>query len=193
MDENKETPDPRRWKTLRSKMIVSRPPWLNVRHDEVELPDGRINPEFYVLEYPDWVNVIAITEAGEYVMEMQYRHGLGRTCVEICAGVMEDGETPEEAARRELEEETGYVGGEWTELMTVSGNASTTDNLTHCFVARGVRPSGERHLDRTEDLDVVLMSESEVYGLLMRDEVKQSLMAAPLWRWFATKRPSSGS
>lgn len=183
--EKSEENDSRRWKTLKSEIIVSRPPWLRVRHDEVELPDGRINPEFYVLEYPDWVNVIAITEDGKFVMERQYRYGLGCTCHEICAGVMEKGETPEEAARRELEEETGYVGGEWSLEMTISGNPSTTNNLTHCFLARGVRPSGKRHLDSTEDLDVVLMSEEEVYGLLLRDEVKQSLMAAPLWRYFA--------
>lgn len=183
--EKSEENDSRRWKTLKSEIIVSRPPWLRVRHDEVELPDGRINPEFYVLEYPDWVNVIAITKDGKFVMERQYRYGLGCTCHEICAGVMEKGETPEEAARRELEEETGYVGGEWSLEMTISGNPSTTNNLTHCFLARGVRPSGKRHLDSTEDLDVVLMSEEEVYGLLLRDEVKQSLMAAPLWRYFA--------
>lgn len=71
--------------------------------------------------------------------------------------------------------------------MTISGNASTTDNLTHCFLAKGVEPSGKRHLDSTEDLDVVLMTEDEVLSLLKNDEVKQSLMAAPLWKYFATK------
>ena len=180
--------DPLAWKTLRSETIISRPPWLTVRHDAVELPDGRVNPDFYVLEYPDWVNVIAITDKGEFVMELQYRYGIRRTCYEICAGVMEKGETPEQAARRELEEETGYTGGVWTHLMSVSGNASTTSNLTHCFLATGVTPSGSRHLDATEDISVVLMSETEVFDLLMRDEVKQSLMAAPLWKYFALRR-----
>lgn len=177
--------DKRKWKTLKSDVIISRPPWLRVRHDVVVLPDGRVNPEFYVLEYPDWVNVIAITENDKFVMERQYRYGLGCTCVEICAGVMEKGETPEEAARRELEEETGYVGGQWKKFMTISGNPSTTNNLTHCFIARGVKPLGKRHLDKTEDLDVTLMTEEEVYALLTNDEVKQSLMAAPLWKYFA--------
>lgn len=177
----------KKWKTLESEIIVSRPPWLTVRHDRVMLPDGRINPEFYVLEYPDWVNVIAITEDGHFVMEEQYRHGLGEVCHEICAGVMEKGETPEEAARRELEEETGFVGGSWEKIMTISGNPSTTNNLTHCFLAKGVRHSGKRHLDSTEDLDVKLMTESEVYELLLHDNVRQSLMAAPLWRYFALK------
>lgn len=180
--------DSKKWKTLKSDIIVNRPPWLIVRHDVVELPDGRINPEFYVLEYPDWVNVIAITDEGKYVMELQYRQGLGETCVEISAGVIEPGETPEQGARRELEEETGYTGGVWTPLMTISGNASTTSNLTHCFVAEGVRLTSGQHLHRTEDIEVVLMDEDEVLELLRSDKVKQSLMAAPLWRWFAEKR-----
>ena len=183
---NKE--DNRKWKTLKSEVIISRPPWLTVRHDEVELPDGRVNPAFYVLEYPDWVNVIAITEEGKFVMEKQYRYGLGETCTEICAGVIEKGEDPETAGRRELEEETGYVGGTWRKFMTISGNPSTTNNLTHCFLATGVKPSGKRHLDATEDLEVFLMEEAEVLELLKRDEVRQSLMAAPLWKYFAEKK-----
>lgn len=187
MENKNDNSDKRRWTTLDSEIIISRPPWLRVRHDKVRLPDGRVNPEFYVLEYPDWVNVIAITEDGKFVMELQYRYGIDATCHEICAGVMEAGETPEQAARRELEEETGYTGGVWTKLMTISGNASTTDNLTHCFLATGVKPSGKRHLDSTEDLDVVLMTEEEVFSLLKNDEVKQSLMAAPLWKYFALK------
>ena len=186
MENREKREDPDRWETLSSEIIVSRPPWLRVRHDVVRLPDGRVNPEFYVLEYPDWVNVIAITEDGRFVMERQYRYGLDRTDIEICAGVMEAGETPEEAARRELEEETGYTGGRWSLIMSVSGNASTTNNLTHCFLAEGVVATGKRHLDSTEDLSVVLMTRDEVYALLQRDEVKQSLMAAPLWKYFAT-------
>lgn len=128
----------------------------------------------------------AITEDGRFVMEKQYRHGLGKTCYEIAAGVIEEGEKPIEAARRELMEETGYGEGEWRELMTLSGNASTTNNLTHCFIATNVRKfSKEQHLDRTEDIRVRLLNREQVLDLLVSDQVRQSLMAAPLWRYFA--------
>ena len=173
-----------KWETVSSEYIFRRP-WLTVRHDKVKLPDGRINPEFYVLEYPDWVNVIAITVDGHIVMERQYRQGLGKTCYEIPAGVMEKGENAEEAARRELEEETGYGGGEWKEIMLISGNCSTTSNLTHCFLATGVRKISAQHLDSTEDLSVCLLTLDQVRMLLTEDRIRQSLMAAPLWKYFA--------
>lgn len=173
-----------KWKILKSEYLFRRP-WLTVRRDCVELPDGRQNPEFYILEYPDWVNVIAITDDGQFVMERQYRHGLGKTCFEIPAGVIEKGETPLEAAKRELMEETGYGEGEWKEIMSVSGNSSTTNNISHCFVAKGVKKNGTQHLDSTEDLEVELLDRSQVWDLMVNDQVKQALMAAPLWRFFA--------
>ena len=105
--------DEKKWEVISSEYIIRRP-WLTARKDSLRLPDGRINPEFYVLEYPDWVNVIAIDKQGRHVMVRQYRHGLGEMSTELCAGVMEEGETPEQAARRELAEETGYTGGPWS-------------------------------------------------------------------------------
>lgn len=176
-----------KWKTLKSEYIIKRP-WLTARRDTVELPTGVVNDEYYVLEYPTWVNVIAVTNGGEYVFIRQYRHGLGETCMEIVAGVCEEGEQPEAAARRELMEETGYAGGTWRELMTVSANTSTMTNLTHCFLATGVERAGGQHLDRTEDIEVHLLTEEEAFALLSGDKIRQSLMAAPLWKHFYEKR-----
>ena len=96
------------WKVLDSEYLIKRP-WLTARRDHLLLPDGREIPEYYVLEYPDWVNVIAITKDGHFVMERQYRHALGCTCYELPCGVMEEGETPLEAAQRELEEEVRHL------------------------------------------------------------------------------------
>ena len=176
-----------KWKTLKSEYIIKRP-WLTARRDTVELPTGVVNDEYYVLEYPTWVNVIAVTNGGEYVFIRQYRHGLGETCMEIVAGVCEEGEQPEAAARRELMEETGYAGGTWRELMTVSANTSTMTNLTHCFLATGVERAGGQHLDRTEDIEVHLLTEEEAFALLAGDKIRQSLMAAPLWKHFYETR-----
>ena len=176
----------RKWEILSTEYLIRRP-WLTARRDHVKLPTGVENPEFYVLEYPDWVNVIAITKEGEFVMIRQYRHGLGETRYELCAGVSEEGEDPMESARRELYEETGYGGGEWQLWMTISANPSTTNNLTYCFLATGVERMSTQHLEETEDITVHLLTEAEVKELLVNDEIRQALMAAPLWKYFSLK------
>lgn len=76
------------WKTLSSEYLFRRP-WLTVRRDEMQLPNGNRIPEYYILEYPDWVNTIAITRDGRFVFVRQYRPGIARTSFELCAGVCE--------------------------------------------------------------------------------------------------------
>lgn len=180
-----ENPKNRPWKVLTSEYL-SRKPWFTVRRESLELPDGRLVPDYYVLEYPDWVNVIATTGDGRFVFVDQYRHGLGETSYEIPAGVAEPSDASMlAAAQRELMEETGFGGGEWRLLTTLSPNPSTQNNLTHCFLATGVERLGAQHLDPTEDLGVHLLTRAEVLSLLRTDRIRQALMAAPLWRYFA--------
>lgn len=174
----------KKWKTLDSRYIIQRP-WLTARVDRVQLPSGVIHPEHYVLEYPDWVNVIAITRDGMFVMIRQYRHAMDRVLVELCAGVSEKGETPEQSARRELREETGYGGGTWREIMTIGQNPSICDNITYCFLAQGVERVSDQALEPTEDIEVLLMTPQQVHDLLRDNQMLQALMAAPLWRYFA--------
>lgn len=171
-----------KWEILSTEYLVRRP-WLTARRDVARLPDGRINNEYYVLEYPDWVNVVAITKDGLMVMERQYRHGLGNTCFELPCGVIEEGETPLEAAQRELLEETGFAGGEWTPWMVLSPNPATSTNLAHSFLAVGVEKVSGQHLDATEDIEVFLLEPQFVKDLLDNNKILQALMAAPLMKF----------
>lgn len=173
-----------KWKLLESEYLIQRP-WLTARCDKVQLPNGTIHDEYYVLEYPTWINVIAITDEGKYVMVEQYRHGLQDIFTEIVAGVVESGEPPLEAAKRELLEETGFGGGEWSLNAVLSANPGSMNNLTYSFIAKGVKKICEQHLDETEDINVKLLSEDEVRRMLRNDEVKQALMAAPLLKHLA--------
>lgn len=181
------TNDPQPWELLRSEYLIKRP-WLTARKDCVRLPSGVECDEYWVLEYPTWVNVIALTTDGRMVMERQFRHGLGSTEWEIPAGVVEQDETPEEAGRRELMEETGFGGGRWTELGAYSPNASACNNLSHSFLAVDVERIDTQHLEPTEDIAIHLLPLDEVRRILMNDGIKQALMVAPLWKFFATRQ-----
>lgn len=172
-----------KWKTLASEYLFRRP-WLTARCDKVQMPGGRVVDEFYVLEYPTWINVIAIDTEGRYVAVRQYRHGLADVFTELVAGCADEGESPEDAARRELLEETGYAGGSWRLLDVLSANPTSMSNLCYSFLAEGVTLQGVQKLDETEDIEVVLLSRGEIFDMLRKNEIKQALMAAPLWRHF---------
>ena len=180
-----EEPQNQKWKVLKSEYLAHKP-WFTVRCEEVELPNGNIIPEYYVYEYPEWINVIAITKEKQFVFVSQYRHGLGLSAYELCAGVCEkEDASPLVSAQRELLEETGYGNGKWEEIMVVGVNPSTHTNLTYCYLATDVEPLTAQHLEATEDLSVHLLSLEEVKELLLEDKIKQALHAAPLWKYMA--------
>ncbi len=175
----------RMWKVRKSEYLY-RDAWLTARKDTVELPNGNTIPSYYILEYPDWVNILAITKEGKFIFIRQYRHGIQEVRYELCAGVCDPSDTsPMDAAKRELLEETGYGNGNWQEYMVISANPSTMTNWTYVFLATDVEPVSTQHLEATEDLTVHLLSYEEVLELLQTDQIKQSLHAAPLWKYVA--------
>lgn len=176
-----------RWRIILSEYII-KTKWLTVRKDHVKMPSGTEISDYYVLEYPDWINVIAITENGEFVVERQYRHGTQSVDFEICAGTMERGENPLEAARRELLEETGYEGGDWQLYCESCPNPAAMTTTNYTFLAKGVKDSGERHLEKTEDIEIHLMSFEEVKQLVMNGGIRQGQMLAPLWKYIAENK-----
>ncbi len=173
-----------KWEVLKSEYLF-REPWLTARRDHVKLPSGAELEKYYVLEYPEFCNVIAITKDGKMILERQYRHARGLVGYEIPAGCVEEGETPLQAAKRELYEETGYVGGEWKQILSICPNTSACNNCSHSFLAVGVEPTGSQHLEATEDIKVYLVPPTEVLQMLLRDEFQQAMMAAALWKYFA--------
>ena len=161
--------------------------YLTIRMDKVITQNGVTIPDFFVIENPDWINVIAITDEGLFVIEEQYRHGLGIIEYELCAGMIEDDETPMEAAKRELKEETGYSGGKWELFMKSSPNPSSMNNINYTFLATGVKKQFNQHLDVRENLNVILMSREEIKSILNEDRITEGIMQAPLWKYLAIK------
>lgn len=178
----------KKWKVL-SSTYICREPWFTVRKEKVELPNGQIIPSYYVLDYPAWICVLAVTREGKLILERQYRHGLGEVGYELCAGVVDPTDASFlEAAKRELLEETGYGKGDWKLYMTENPNPGTHSNLTYCFLATEVEVVGERQLEATEDIAVELLDPEEVEKLLLQDRILQAMHAAPLWKYFAGYR-----
>lgn len=163
-----------KWNVLESSYLY-KDEWLTVRKEKCELPNGSIIPSYYILEYPAWVNCFAVTEDNKVILVKQYRHASGQVGIEVPGGVADEGETPEQACRRELLEETGYQFDDVHYLGKISANPATTTNLTHMFLATGGKKVAEQQLDDTEEVEVLFHSIEEVKALVLQNQITQSL------------------
>jgi len=168
------------WKTL-SSSYIHKGPWATLRSDKCEMPDGRIVGDYYVLEYPNWVNAIAITEDNKVLMVRQYRHAAGIVSLEIPGGVIDGDESPEHAIRRELLEETGYQFDDFDLLCTVYANPSTANNHTYCYLTKGGKKVQEQSLDEHEEVIVEQYTIAEIKQLLADNKIAQSLHCTGLF------------
>ena len=132
-------------------------------------------PAYYILEYPSWANAFALTKDGKVLMVKQYRHAIGEESIELAGGVVDAGETPEEAIKRELLEETGYAFESIERIGKISANPATANNYTYFFLARGGEKVAEQNLDYTEDVEVLLYTMEEVKELLRENKILQAL------------------
>ena len=171
--------DPGPWKVL-SREYLAKKLWYTVRVDRVQLPNGTVIPEYWINEYPPWVNVVALTDRDEVVLIRQYRHGVEAVHYEIPAGSTDPEDTSmEEAARRELQEETGYTGGRWSLLATLSANPALQNNLVYTFLAEGVT-AGASSPEASEEITVHLTPLDQIEALIDNGGFLQALHAAPL-------------
>ena len=156
--------------------------------ETITLPKGRtLNAE--IVRHPGSVVIVPVTATGDVILVRQYRHGLRAVHHELPAGVCDAADSgPEQAARRELLEETGYGGGAWSLLSTLSANPGTHTNRTYTYLARGVTRMQEPQLEATEDLRVHLASPEEVEFLLQAGAIMQALHAAPLWQYLLMRQ-----
>src|SRR5580700_8272794 len=173
-----------RWKTLSSKYLFT-DNWLTLRADTCETPEGKVVSPYYVYEFPDWVMAVALTTDGKFILERQYRHAAGVTCIELPGGCVDAGDASLEAAlRRELLEETGYKFESVEFLARVSANPSTNSNWAHLYLATGGRLEREQKLDPNEEIEVCLYSYEELKELLRKNGVVQSMHIAAFFYAF---------
>lgn len=169
-----------KWEVLSSE-YVHRGPWATLRVDQCRMPDGRFVPGYYVLEYPNWANAVALTADNRIIMVRQYRHAAGIVSLEIPGGVIEAEETPETGMRRELLEETGYQFDHFELLNTIYANPSTANNKTYCFLATGGIKVQGQELDAQEEIIVEEYTIEEVKQLLAENKIAQALHCTTLF------------
>jgi ADP-ribose pyrophosphatase len=162
--------EPRPWQLLGRRLLLAAPPWLTVHQERVALPTGRVIDDYYRIVLPEFAVVLPRTAAGEYVLVRGYKHGLGRLTLMAPAGLIDPGEEPLAAARRELLEETGYEAPDWEALgcYVVDGNRQC--GRMHLFAAGGAVRRAAAHNDEMEQLQVVLMSRAELLAALRAGE-----------------------
>jgi 8-oxo-dGTP pyrophosphatase MutT (NUDIX family) len=161
------------WERLRSERLLETP-YFTLRSDKLRLPGGAVKDPYYVVERPDAAIIFPLTGEGEAVLVRQYRPPLERMELGLPAGLVEEGEKPEAAARRELLEETGYSGGEWEPLGALASSPSLTDNWAYLFLARGVEEMAPPDPDEHELLETVRVPVGELLGLIRTGEIVSS-------------------
>ncbi|MBR4347331.1 MAG: NUDIX hydrolase [Fibrobacter sp.] len=187
------------WKLLDTEYLVDAP-WLKVAKEKCELPNGKVIDDFYTLWQPDWVLILARTAQGNWVMTEQYRHGSQAIELEFPAGIINKGETPEQAALRELQEECGYCidprlredddgaredddGKAIRYLGELPVNPDRHRGKFHIVFIDGVVKAGGTHFDSTEDIESFELSDDELQKKMADGTFCHPLQMAGYFKW----------
>lgn len=174
-----EEPEPFRGYPVLSSQRIYESRWCGLRRDMLELPDGR-EQEYHVVEIPDAAVVVPVLSDGSIVLIGQYRYPHGKTHWEVPAGRMTAGEPPEEAALREVREETGYKPGSLVALPGFYAANGITAHYAHAFAALDCEKVGAQELDPCEQIIVRTFARQEVERLLDAGRIQDGFTAVSL-------------
>ena len=172
------------WTLLHSKVLHSCRVFT-LKNEHYRSPrTGQVH-DFYLLDSPDWVNVIPLTAEWEVILVKQYRFGTKESSLEIPGGMLDPGETPASAAGRELFEETGYVGDEPIQLGVIHPNPAIHTNRCHTFLVKNAVYKNPPKQDSTEDIEVLRLPLSEIPRLIHDGQISHALVVAAFYWYFS--------
>ena len=170
----------RKWEVLSSEYVVESP-WYRLRRDVCRLPDGSVVENYYVREHAGFSVTFAITGNNEVVFTRQYKHGIGDVVLELPAGMLEPGEDPLACARRELEEETGYIADGFQLVAEFATDPTSSTGHLYLYVALGARPEGTPAPEATEDIDTTLVPLDRVLEQVHQRHVRAQSQVASIY------------
>jgi len=170
---------PEPWTTISRETVLSSPPFLSVERHRVALPDGRVIDNWQWIVTPDYINVVAVTDDGRFVLFRQTKYAVDGLSLAPVGGYLEPGEEPLAAARRELREEAGYESGAWEHLGSYAVDGNRGAGRAHLFLARGCVFAGRSGTsDDLEQQELLLLDRAEVERALAAGEFKVLAWAA---------------
>lgn len=167
-----------KWKTVKTEYL-HKSPFGNIRKDSCELPNGIVIDDYYVNEYPDWLNAVVITREHKIVLVEQYRHAGEDFFIEVPAGKKEGNETDEEGLIREVKEETGYSSLKKPiflgEFMV---NPATQNNKVKTYLILDAFKVYEQDLDDTEEIKIRLFDFDSFGNQIITNKIQTQLFTA---------------
>lgn len=171
------------WKTILSEKMADCRVFDVYRDVCVDSNEER-EATFYRLQCNDWCNIIPVTANNEVVLIEQARHGISKVTLEIPGGIVDEGESPQDSAVRELLEETGYAPREVVSLGFAHPNPAIQSNRVHFFLALDCEKKQEPSFDAHENVAARLVPVAELQSLVENGEITHSLVVASLFRFF---------
>tara|TARA_Y100000590_G_scaffold83858_2_gene93524 strand:- start:7467 stop:8006 length:540 start_codon:yes stop_codon:yes gene_type:complete len=171
---------PRKWKTIETKSIFGNKVF-GLREDKVLSPKTDNTHPVWVIDAPTWVNIIPLTKENKIIMVKQYRFGNREISLEIPGGMVEPEEDPLLAAKREMEEETGYSADEILEIGKISPNPAFMSNYLFTYVANNVEKIGDQKLDDMEDIEVLEVDLNRIPTLITEGKIDHSLVISAFY------------
>lgn len=160
------------WKTLSRSTLLDTGKFLKIENHVVELPDGQVIEDWPWVIIPDYVNVVAVTPNQDFIFFRQVKYAVEGTSLAIVGGMIDPGETPFEAAKRELIEETGYAADRWIALGEYCGDANRGAGKGYLYLAMDAAKVGEPQSDDLEQQELLFLHWDEALTALKAGDLK---------------------